>query len=151
MAWALAAAGVVTAFIAYPRLSARTAAPLHIGAILFVIDSVYVCILRNQSYIHDFACFYFLIPVAVFSGFFIERMLGWIESRRPAAPALAATTASCLLAAGLISSGVRKLDGIDTQFCILDDDDTEPDALMPDLGRLIDRYFSVECRHNLQL
>jgi hypothetical protein len=41
----------------------------------------------------------------------------------------------------LIWSGIRSLDDIDTQFCILDDDSGEPAMLMPDVGRLIDRTF----------
>jgi hypothetical protein len=55
--------------------------------------------------------------------------------------AYSVTLLCSLLAAGLLWSGIRRLDGIDTQFCILDDDDTEPDPLMPDVGRLIDRTF----------
>jgi hypothetical protein len=108
---------------------------------LFFIDAFYVCALRNQSYIHDFASFYFLIPIAVFSGFLIEWTLRRIAARWPGYPALAATLACCVLAAALIWSGIRRLDGIDTQFCILDDDDSEPAPLMPDVGHLIDRTF----------
>ncbi len=137
----LAAAGAMLGFFERRRLSAREAAPLHIGTTLFFLDAFYVCALRNQSYIHDFACFYFLIPIAVFSGFFIEWILRSIEIRRAGFPAVAATILSCGLVVALIWSGIRRLDGIDTQFCILDDDDTEPDTLMPDLGRLIDKSF----------
>jgi hypothetical protein len=143
VAWLLTAAGAVAAFRERRRLSAREAAPLHIGATLFFIDAFYVCALRNQSYIHDFASFYFLVPIAVFSGFFIERVLRQIEHRWDGYPVVGATLVCCLLAAALIWSGIRRLDGIDTQFCILDDDDTEPDTLMPDLGRLIDRTFPL--------
>ena len=141
VAWLLAAAGAGIAFLERRRLTAREAAPLHAAAVLFVIDAFYTCLLRNQSYIHDFAGFYFLLPVAVFSGFFLERMLRAIEARRPGYPVLAASAVCCLLCGALILSGIRRLDGIDTQFCILDDDDTEPATLMPDLGHLIDRTF----------
>jgi len=146
IAWLLAGTGVVTAFLWRRRLPVHQSAPLHIGVVLFAIDAFYVCALRNQSYIHDFACFYFLIPVAIFSGFSVELMLCKIETRWPAcpAPAWTATTVCCVLAGLLIGSGIRRLDGIDTQFCILDDDDTEPPTLMPDLGRLIDRTFSAD-------
>jgi hypothetical protein len=147
LAWLLAATGAAVALIERRRLSALEAAALHIGGVLFGIDTFYVCALRNQSFIHDFACFYFLIPIAIFSGFFIEWIIRKIEtrfSRQPAYPAFAATFAACALAAAVIGSGIRRLDGIDTQFCILDDDDTEPAMLMPDLGRLIDRTFPVD-------
>ena len=140
VAWLLAGTGAVIAFLERRRpRPAREAAPLHIGAVLFVIGAFYVCALRNQSYIHDFAGFYFLIPVAVFSGFSIEWTIRKIETR--GYRTLAATLAGCALAAALIWSGIRRLDGIDTQFCILDDDQSEPPTLMPDVGRLIDRTF----------
>ncbi len=142
-AWLLAAAGAVIAFIERRRLTPREAAPIHIGSVLFVIDAFYVCLLRNQSYIHDFAAFYFLIPVAVFSAFFVDWIIRKVEAGRPGfAPA--ASLAACVIAGLLIWWGIRSLDGIDTQFCILDDDSTEPATLMPDVGRLIDRTFAPD-------
>jgi hypothetical protein len=144
VAWLLAGAGAAAALFLRRRLPAREAAPLEIGAALFIIDTFYVCALRNQSYIHDFACFYFLVPIAIFAGFLIERLLRALEARRPGAPLLAPTLAGCALAAVLIACGMRSLAGIDTQFCILGDDDTEPATLMPDLGRLIDRTFPAD-------
>jgi hypothetical protein len=139
--WILAAMGAAVALATRRGLSMREAAPLQTAAILFIIDAFYVCALRNQSYIHDFASFYFLVPIAVLSGFFIERVLRGIEIRWPGYPSVVATVAGCALAGALIWSGIARLDGIDTQFCILGDDDTEPATLMPDLGRLIDASF----------
>jgi hypothetical protein len=141
VAWVLAATGGAIAFLRRRRLSAGEAAPLHAGAVLFIIDAFYLCALRNQSYIHDFAGFCFLIPVAVFSGFVVELMIRAVEAQRPGCCALAATLAGCAMAAGLIVSGIRQLDGIDSQFCILDENKTEPAMLMPDLGRLIENTF----------
>jgi hypothetical protein len=138
VAWLLAAAGALFAFYKRRSLPALEAVPLHIGAILFFIDAFYICALRNQSYIHDFASFYFIVPIAVFSGFLIDQILRKVERRWASYPA---TLVCSLVAAGTLWSGIRRLDGIDTQFCILDDDDTEPDSLMPDVGRLIDRTF----------
>jgi len=141
VSWILAALGAGIAFETRRRLPVRESAPLHTATIFFVIDAFYVCILRNQSYIHDFAGFYFLIPIAVFSGFLIEWIIRAIESRRPGYPSFLATMAACALAAALLWSGIARLDGIDSQFCILDDDDTEPATLMPDVGHLIDATF----------
>ncbi len=59
---------------------------------MFIIDAFYVCALRNQSYIHDFASFYFLVPVAVFSGYLVERLLRAMDIRHPGYPVLAATS-----------------------------------------------------------
>jgi hypothetical protein len=144
VAWILAGVGAAIAFAARRRLSPREAAPLHIAAVLFVIDAFYVSVLRNQSYIHDFAGFYFLIPVSIYSGFLIERIIREIETRWPGYPSTVASIAGCILATGLIGSGIAQLDGIDTQFCILDDDDTEPATLMPDVGHLIDTSFPAD-------
>jgi hypothetical protein len=139
--WLLAAVGAVVAIIDRRQFSSIAAAPFHIAALFFLIDAFYICALRNQSYIHDFASFYFLIPIAVFSGFLFERIISAIGIRWPGIPALTATSLCCLLAAALIWSGIRSLADIDTQFCILDDDSTEPPTLMPDVGRLIDQTF----------
>jgi len=144
VAWLLAGIGAAIALAVRRRLPMREAAPLHCATLLFVIDAFYVCALRNQSYIHDFAAFYFLIPIAVFSGFLIERLIRGIETRWPGYPSAVASIAGCMLAAALIWSGIARLDGIDTQFCILDDDDTEPPTLMPDVGRLIDASFPAD-------
>ena len=142
--WILAGAGAAFAFFNRKHLSPLEAAPLHIGAILLLIDAVYGCALRNQSFIHDFAWFYLLIPIAVYSGFLVERIIRFTGNRWPGYPGSFSTPACCALAAILVWSGIRSLDGIDTQFCILDDDDTEPPTLMPDLGRLIDRNFPAD-------
>ena len=137
VAWLLALAGAALALASRRHLSAREVAPLHIAAILFIIDAFYVCALRNQSFIHDFASFYFLVPVSIFGAYLVERLIVKMDPRWHVMP-----TAICgIVALSLIWSGIRKLDGIDTQFCILDDDDTEPANLMPDVGRMIDQSF----------
>jgi hypothetical protein len=140
----LAVAGAALAFCTRARRSPSEAAPLQIATDLFFIDAFYVCALRNQSYIHDFASFYYLIPFAVFPGFSIERIIRGIESYWPGYCATASAIACSIGLAGLIWVGIRSLDNIDTQFCILDDDNSEPATLMPDLGRLIDNSFPAD-------
>ena len=144
VAWLLAAAGATMAWNERRRLSPREAAPIHVATILFVIDAVYVCALRNQSYIHDFAGFYFLVPIAILSGYAVERFLRHIEGRWAGYVPVAATAAICAVCGGLIWSGIARLNGIDTQFCILDDDDTEPATLMPDVGHLLNASFPAD-------
>lgn len=141
-AWLLAAAGAVAAWVGRGTLRPGEKALLHTGALLFAMDAIYVCGLRNQSYIHDFASFYFLVPVAIYAGFLIERMLRAARTRWGSRTARVAALACCVGTALLIASGVMKLNGIDTQFCILDNDHSEPETLMPDVGRLIDATFA---------
>jgi len=139
-AMVLAAAGALAAFCVRRKLSVRQAAPLQTATAFFIIDAFYVCALRNQSYIHDFASFYFLIPFSVFPGFLLEHSIHAIETRLPNL-AKAAAAISTLGLAAIIWLGIRSLANIDTQFCILDDDNGEPATLMPDLGHLIDKAF----------
>ena len=140
----LATTGAVLAFYLRGRLSPKEAAPFQIATAFFIIDAFYVCALRNQSYIHDFASFYFLIPFAVFPAFLVERIIRGTESRRPGNPAMAIAGICSIGAAALIWSGIHSLADIDTQFCILDDDNSEPATLMPDLGDLIDKMFPAD-------
>jgi 4-amino-4-deoxy-L-arabinose transferase-like glycosyltransferase len=141
VAWLMALAGAGLAVFDRRRLSPSQASSLHLATAFFFIDAFYICALRNQSYIHDFAGFYFLIPVAIFSGYLVERIIRSVEGFRPGIAATAVGCVCCSLTAGLIWSGIRSLDNIDTQFCILDDDNSEPATLMPDVGRIIDRSF----------
>jgi 4-amino-4-deoxy-L-arabinose transferase-like glycosyltransferase len=141
ISWLLACAGVNLALVRRRALSARASIPLQIAVVFFLIDAIYVCALRNQSYIHDFASFYFLIPLAIFPAFFIDSLINVLNTLRPGIPAVTTTLAACLLVAFLIYSAIQSLADIDTQFCILDDDDSEPPTLIPDLGRLIDHTF----------
>ncbi|HEX4084440.1 MAG TPA: glycosyltransferase family 39 protein [Chthoniobacteraceae bacterium] len=137
IAWLLAIGGAALALASRKHLSPREAAPLHIAVILFIIDAFYICALRNQSYIHDFASFYFLAPISIFAAYLVERLIVKMDPRWHGFP-----TAVCgVLAAALIVSGIKKLNNIDTQFCILDDDDSEPAGLMPDTGHMIERSF----------
>lgn len=140
-AWLLAAGGAILAWMDRRRLRPGEWPLLHVGAVLFVIDAFYVCALRNQSYIHDFASFYFLVPIAIYSGFLLDRVIRSAERRLGSAGGRATAACCCALAALLIWYGVRSLATIDTQFCILDDDTQEPANLMPDVGRVINRTF----------
>jgi hypothetical protein len=142
--WILAGGGAALACFGRRRLTPLEMAPIHTGAVLFIIDVVYSCALTNQSFIHDFAWFYLLVPLAIYSGFLIERIIRVTENRWHGYLSSISTLACCVIAATLVWSGIRSLDGIDTQFCILDDDDSEPPTLMPDLGRLIDRTFPAD-------
>jgi len=136
--WLLAIGGAVVGVLQRRNLSAREFAPIEIAGTVFFIDAFYVCVLRNQSYIHDFASFYYLIPLSIMPAFFLDQILKIVKARFAGIATYAATAAVCAGVAGMIYFGIRGLDGIDTQFCILDDDDTEPANLMPDLGKQID-------------
>jgi 4-amino-4-deoxy-L-arabinose transferase-like glycosyltransferase len=137
----IALCGAVAAWISRKRLSPLQKVPLKVATIFFILDTLYVCGLRNQSYIHDFASFYFLIPISIFSGFFAVRFIAWMRNMKPTF-AKAATAICIVVTLILLVTGFRSLANIDTQFCILDDDNSEPANLMPDLGQAIVNTFA---------
>ena len=137
LAWIIAAAGAVVAYLPRRRTAPMEWMPRNIAGTLFLIGALYVRGLRNQSYIHDFAGFYFLIPIAIFSGIFFDQLLDYLDTRI-LRRRLACAVTVCLVPAALIYFGIRKLENIDTQFCILDDDESEPVNLIPHLGHVID-------------
>jgi len=139
--WLLAAGGTIVAWMERRRLRPAGRPLLHIGTVLFIIDAFYVCALRNQSYIHDFASFYFLAPIAIYSGFFVDRIIRSAHARWGNVGSRSTMACCCAMAVMLIWCGIRSLATIDTQFCILDNDTQEPDNLMPDVGRVINGTF----------
>jgi hypothetical protein len=141
LTWLLAMGGAIVAWFERRKPRASERPVLHIAAVLFLIDAFYVCALRNQSYIHDFASFYFLVPLAIYSGFFVDRIIRSARALGGEKGACATTACCCAMAMVLLWFGVRSLATIDTPFCILDNNTKEPDTLMPDVGRLIDRTF----------
>jgi uncharacterized membrane protein len=139
--WLLAIGGIIVAWTERRTPPRQEQPVLHIAAVLFGIDAFYICALRNQSYIHDFASFYFLVPLSIYAGFFVDRIIRSARALWGEKGTRATVVCCCAMTAMLVWFGIRSLATIDTQFCILDDDTEEPDTLMPDLGRLIDRSF----------
>ena len=111
------------------------------GGFYFVAMSVfYVVVFRNQSSIHDYASFYFTIPVAIGAGVALDSIIRWCErvSSSMRTVGLAATLVLYVL---LVFSGERAAQNLRCQFHILGSNETEPQELIPELGRMISARF----------
>ena len=109
---------------------------------IFVLDAFYVTAFRNASYIHDYAAFYFIAPVAMMAGVALDAFLGWCEFRNSAAKNMGAALV-VLVCAFLGFTGERDARGLLGQFHLLDSDLAEPPTLIPDLGAKIRTTFSA--------
>ncbi|MEI8341583.1 MAG: glycosyltransferase family 39 protein [Verrucomicrobiota bacterium] len=105
----------------------------------------YMLLLRNWSYIHDFASFFAIGSIAILGGLGIEGMLDWIERNggsRISQPALSLTAVALLIWLG--AAGFIRAENQRSQFCILDGAPGEPSNLVPDLGSQLGRIFSQD-------
>jgi 4-amino-4-deoxy-L-arabinose transferase-like glycosyltransferase len=105
----------------------------------------YMLLLRNWSYIHDFASFFALGSIAILGGLGIEGILVWIERKGGAKfpqPVLALAVIALLVWLG--AAGFIRAENQRSQFCILDGAVKEPSNLVPDLGRELGRIFSPD-------
>ena len=75
---------------------------------MIVAGVLYVVILRNQSYVHDFSTFYLIGALALAAGIGLEGLLSWLERKVsgkwvPVATALAVIGAFCWIGASALS------------------------------------------------
>jgi 4-amino-4-deoxy-L-arabinose transferase-like glycosyltransferase len=106
----------------------------------------YVVILRNWSYIHDFATFFVIGSIAILGGLGIELIWQWLDrvttkNWRRVATLLTAVSLVSLAWAGFIRAEEQR-----SQFLILDGAAEEPDNLIPDLGRYLGKVFPADTR-----
>lgn len=110
---------------------------------MIVAGALYVVILRNESYIHDFCAFYFIASIAVLAGLAFEGALGWMEK---SAKLFQPMRAPVVLAAvcWMAWNGVTQEQKLRTPFYMLDGVTAEPQNLIPDLGKKLAQAFSQE-------
>ncbi|MFN2622360.1 MAG: ArnT family glycosyltransferase [Chthoniobacterales bacterium] len=109
---------------------------------MMVAGIPYVVLLRNWSFIHDFASFFVIGSIAIFGGLGIEAALGWMQSRPPAK---ILQPASAIIALGLMvwlaAAGFSRAENQRSQLLMLDGKTAEPKGLIPDLGRYLAKTF----------
>lgn len=106
-----------------------------------VMNGLYVVGFRNASYIHEYAFYYFIVPVAVLAGIGVRAIgcrVGYFFGRKTAVGASAALVIS------LGALGYTKAGALHSQARILDLTRAEPDNLIPALGELIRSEFPPE-------
>jgi hypothetical protein len=117
------------------------------GAVLqMAIPGVlYMVLLRNWSFIHDFASFFCIGSIAILGGLGLEFVWAWLE-RRPREnilrPAGAVATLGFLV--WLAVAGFARAEDQRSQFLILDGIADEPSNLIPDLGRYLAKTFPAD-------
>jgi len=110
------------------------------AAQLFTADAIYVVLLRNESFIHDFASFYLIGAVAVLAGLGLDDICR-AAGKLSRLPRLSAQTVVVVCIIVLAVLGVRGSEEMRSPFLILDGVQHEPPQLIPALGRAIDRAF----------
>ena len=139
MAWALAVIGGVW-LLRYQRKDEPLRWLGWAALCFFVLSAFYIVAFRNASYIHAYAPFYFIVPVAIVGGIAVEAFARWCESRASGVRA-AGFIAIAAVYGWLVFSGERQAIALNRPFRILDWNKPEPASLVPELGRVINKKF----------
>ena len=111
----------------------------------FLLSFVYVVGFKNASFIHDYASFYFLVPLSIMGGVGLDGLAERISKARGISGGAFAGNAvvlSILLLSGW--TGYQGAKALETQTYILETDDPEPADLVPALGNLLKKEFAPE-------
>jgi 4-amino-4-deoxy-L-arabinose transferase-like glycosyltransferase len=109
---------------------------------MIIAGVLYVAILRNESYVHDFATFYLIGVLALVGGLGLEGLLAVLHRRLRNPAAHAVTTLVMIgLFAWLGASAVSRAESLRSQFYVLDAEKPEPPDFIPSLGRFLGQTF----------
>jgi hypothetical protein len=136
--WVLALGG---AFIVWK--AERNASRRWLGwsaGCFFMMNALYIVLFRNASSIHDYASFYFTVPVAMMAGVALDAICQRAESRG-AMSGVVAVSASLALLVILTVLGERQTLALRHPFRILSEENSEPSQLIPELGRAMRARF----------
>lgn len=101
------------------------------------MNILYIVAFRNASFIHDYASFYLVIPAAILAGIGVHLVSCWVAATRKSPPPL--ISAGLLVAMGMC--GYVTTESLSTPARILDLNKSEPKALIPALGKVIESEF----------
>ena len=107
---------------------------------LTIAGMLYVVLLRNESFIHDFAPFYLIGAVAIFAGLGLDAICRAADRL----PRLARPVVECavvLVVIGLAGLGLRGSEEMRSPYLILDGVVEEPAHLIPELGDALQKAF----------
>jgi len=107
---------------------------------LFIAGALYVVLLRNESFIHDFAPFYIIGAIAILAGLGLDALCRTAEKfTRPARLGIFGVVIAVVLALAVV--GFRQSEEMRSPYLILDGASAEPEQLIPTLGRTLDKAF----------
>jgi 4-amino-4-deoxy-L-arabinose transferase-like glycosyltransferase len=107
-----------------------------------VAGIVYMLVLRNWSYVHDWASFFCIGSIAILGGLGLESVWAWMERRSRTEilrPAAAVATFGLLVWLG--AAGFARAEEQRSQLLMLDGTVGEPTNLIPDVGRYLAKTF----------
>ena len=106
---------------------------------------LYMVLLRNWSFVHDWASFFCIGSIAILAGLGLEAVWAWIDSRsRPRFARAAGGFATAGLFAWLALAGFARAEEQRSPILILDGTTREPSNLIPNVGRYLERTFPPE-------
>jgi dolichyl-phosphate-mannose-protein mannosyltransferase len=112
---------------------------------VLLMDALFVGLFQNDSYIHEYIAFYFLLPLSIGAGVALDRMITALKNCQGIRLVrLGPEVLGCLILAAITVSGFSQTQGLARQFRILDYRTEEPADLIPILGRAIRANFSSE-------
>lgn len=117
------------------------------AALVFGMDAVFVGVFQNDSYIHEYIAFYFVVPVALMAGIALNELARQIDdvSKAPSPGVVGACVALALAWAG-IAAGQAQTHALNRRFCILSLQKEEPESLIPSIGEAIRSHFNPATR-----
>jgi hypothetical protein len=139
--WLLGAAGAVIVWKSEPDSTLRWLG--WVASCFFVLSVVYVVGFRNASAIHDYASFYFTVPVAIMAAVALETLCVRCETQGVAIRSVVLTCVLAILGL-LVVTGERQTLALQHPFRILSDEDPEPPELIPELGQAMRAWFGRE-------
>ena len=139
--WFLAAAGLF--FIWKDRRNSEALRWCGFAMTPMIVAGVlYVVILRNESFVHDFATFYLIGALAMAGGIGSEGLLTRLERKVPGKRfqiAIALAVIGVFVWIG--RSALTRAESLRSQFYVLNPEKPEPPDFIPSLGRHLGRTF----------
>jgi hypothetical protein len=106
---------------------------------------LYMALLRNWSFVHDWASFFCIGSIAILGGLGLEAVWNWMDrGSRPQFVRAAAGVATFGLFVWLATAGFVRAEEQRSQLLILDGTVREPSNLIPDVGRYLAKIFPAE-------
>jgi 4-amino-4-deoxy-L-arabinose transferase-like glycosyltransferase len=109
-----------------------------------VAGVLYMLLLRNWSFIHDWASFSVIGSIAILGGLGLEAGLVWLQSRRLKTPRFVGAILSVGLLIWMAVAGFSRAENLRSQLLMLDGKTPEPKNLIPDVGHYLAKTFPAD-------
>ena len=116
------------------------------AAVVFAMDAMFVGVFQNDSYIHEYIAFYFVVPVSILAGIALNELAVCIENASQHGFKMAGMFFGGGLALAGTLAGQAQADALKGRFCILELEKKESAKLIPSLGEAIRKRFSPKTR-----